>query len=71
MDPRQSDARLNDELPKTAAASWLPYTLVDQVLVAAESQADLSVRGRHLLGELRAEIGSRMKRVQKFSPAAA
>ncbi|OJT13189.1 Nuclear pore complex protein Nup160 [Trametes pubescens] len=68
---RRSDARLNDELPKTAAASWLPYTLVDQVLVAAESQADLSVRGRHLLGELRAEIGSRMKRVQKFSPAAA
>ncbi|KAI0829349.1 nucleoporin Nup120/160-domain-containing protein [Trametes gibbosa] len=68
---RRSNARLTDELSKTAAASWLPYTLVDQVLVAAESQPDLSARGRGLLGDLRAEIASRMKRVQKFSPAAA
>ncbi|KAH9853874.1 nucleoporin Nup120/160-domain-containing protein [Lenzites betulinus] len=68
---RRSNARLTDELSKTAAASWLPYTLVDQVLVAAESQPDLSARGRGLLADLRAEIASRMKRVQKFSPAAA
>ncbi|KAI0637706.1 nucleoporin Nup120/160-domain-containing protein [Trametes polyzona] len=70
---RRSDARLTDELSKTAAASWLPYTLVDQVLVAAESTPSelLSPRARGLLGELRAEIASRVKRVQKFSPAAA
>ncbi|KAI0363723.1 hypothetical protein BV20DRAFT_957701 [Pilatotrama ljubarskyi] len=68
---RRSDARLTDELSKTASATWLPYTLIDQVLVAAESQPDLSPRGRGLLGDLRAEIASRMKRVQKFSQAAA
>ncbi|KAI8984997.1 nucleoporin Nup120/160-domain-containing protein [Trametes punicea] len=68
---RRSDARLTDELSKTASATWLPYTLIDQVLVAADSQPDLSPRGRGLLGELRTEIASRMKRVQKFSPAAA
>ncbi|KAI0356677.1 hypothetical protein OH77DRAFT_1423630 [Trametes cingulata] len=68
---RRSDARLTDEVSKTASATWLPYTLIDQVLVAAESQPDLSPRGRSLLGDLRTEIASRMKRVQKFSPAAA
>ncbi|TFK87436.1 hypothetical protein K466DRAFT_663014 [Polyporus arcularius HHB13444] len=68
---RRSDARLTDELSKTAAATWLPYTLIDQVLVAADSQTDLSPRGRVLLGELRTEIASRMKRVQKSSQASA
>ncbi|KAI0334875.1 hypothetical protein GY45DRAFT_1317953 [Cubamyces sp. BRFM 1775] len=68
---RRSDARLTDELSKTASATWLPYTLIDQVLVAADSQSDLSPRGRSLLSDLRAEIASRLKRVQKFSPAAA
>ena len=67
----QSDSRLTDELAKTAGATWLPYTLIDQVLVAADSQTDLSPRGRSVLGELRAEIASRMKRVQKFSQASA
>lgn len=55
----------------TAAATWLPYTLIDQVLVAADTQPDLSSRGRALLGELRTEIGGRMKRVQKYSQASA
>ncbi|KAL7282041.1 hypothetical protein ACG7TL_003508 [Trametes sanguinea] len=68
---RRSDARLTDELSKTASATWLPYTLIDQVLVAADSQQDLSPRGRSLLGDLRTEIANRMKRVQKFSQAAA
>ncbi|KAI0643699.1 nucleoporin Nup120/160-domain-containing protein [Trametes meyenii] len=68
---RRSDARLTDDLPKTAAATWLPYTLIDQVLVAADAQSDLSPRGGGLLADLRTEIASRMKRVQKFSPAAA
>lgn len=54
-----------------AGTTWLPYTLIDQVLVAADTQPDLSSRGRVLLGELRTEIGSRMKRVQKYSQASA
>ena len=49
--------------------TWLPYTLIDQVLVAAGGQADLSPRARALLDALRAEIASRTKRVQKYSQA--
>ncbi|TFY51621.1 hypothetical protein EVJ58_g10469 [Rhodofomes roseus] len=67
---RRSDARLAQELPKTSAATWLPYTLIDQVLLAADSQEDLSSRGKVLQKELRSEITSRIKRVQKFSQAA-
>ena len=65
----QSDSRLTDELAKTAAVTWLPYTLIDQVLVAAAAQTDLSSRGRTLLDALRADIASRSKRVQKYSQA--
>ena len=66
----QSDARLTDELAKTAGVTWLPYTLIDQVLVAADAQkADLSPRARTLLDALRAEVASRSKRVQKFTQA--
>ncbi|TBU50494.1 nucleoporin Nup120/160-domain-containing protein [Dichomitus squalens] len=68
---RRSDSRLTEDMSKTAAATWLPYTLIDQVLVAADTQADLSSRGRASLGELRAEIATRMKRVQKYSQASA
>ena len=65
----QSDSRLTDELAKTAAVTWLPYTLIDQVLVAAGGQTDLSPRARTLLESLRSEIASRTKRVQKYSQA--
>ncbi|OBZ71774.1 hypothetical protein A0H81_08206 [Grifola frondosa] len=63
----RSDARLAQEQPKTASATWLPYTLIDQVLLAAESQSDLSAQGRALQIELRAELSNRVKRVQKYS----
>ncbi|KAH9950096.1 nucleoporin Nup120/160-domain-containing protein [Amylocystis lapponica] len=67
---RRSDARLAQEQPRTASATWLPYTLIDQVLLAAESQDDLSARGQGLSKELRGEIVNRIKRVQKYSQAA-
>ncbi|KZT74501.1 hypothetical protein DAEQUDRAFT_195531 [Daedalea quercina L-15889] len=66
---RRSDARLAQEQPKTSAATWLPYTLIDQVLLAADSQEDLSSRGKGLQKELRTEITNRIKRVQKYSQA--
>ncbi|KAM5532722.1 hypothetical protein V8D89_013614 [Ganoderma adspersum] len=66
---RKSDSQFTGEGSMGAATTWLPYTLIDQVLVAADTQPDLSSRGRALLGELRTEIGSRMKKVQKYSQA--
>lgn len=47
--------------------TWLPYTLIDQVLLAAESNGDLTQRAQKIQKELRAEISGRIKRVQKFS----
>jgi len=66
---RRSDAQLTQEQPKSASATWLPYTLIDQVLLAADSQEKISTRGELLRKELRTEIANRMKRVQKFSQA--
>lgn len=63
----QSDKRLTQEQPKNASATWLPYTLIDQVILAAESQADLPPRGISLRNELRTEIVNRLKRVHALS----
>lgn len=59
--------RLVHEQPRSAAATWLPYTLIDQVLLAAESQDDLSVRGQDLRKQLRAAISTRLKHVEKLT----
>ncbi|KAH9943007.1 uncharacterized protein BXZ73DRAFT_87453 [Epithele typhae] len=66
---RKSDSRLTDEVAKTAAVTWLPYTLIDQVLVAVDLQTDLSPRARTLLSALRSETASRTRRVQKYTQA--
>ena len=70
INPVQSDARLAQEQPKTSAATWLPYTLIDQLLMAAESQPGLSARGQALSKELRGTIMNRINRVQQYSHAA-
>ncbi|CCM04030.1 uncharacterized protein FIBRA_06187 [Fibroporia radiculosa] len=41
---RWSNERMVQEQPKTASATWLPYTLIDQVLLAADSQEGLTSR---------------------------
>ncbi|KAF6762913.1 nucleoporin Nup120/160-domain-containing protein [Ephemerocybe angulata] len=65
---RKSDRRLAREpSPGNASSTWLPYTLVDQVMVAASAQ----IKTPPLLAQLRAEIGTRMKRVQKLSHVSA
>lgn len=48
---------------KDAAATWLPYTLIDQLLVAATA-LDSPPAG---LSQLRTEIANRVKRMQKHS----
>ncbi|KAH8105506.1 nucleoporin Nup120/160-domain-containing protein [Cristinia sonorae] len=53
--------------PPGSSATWLPYTLIDQVMVAAESQNDLTSRGQALRNQLRVDVSGRLKRMQKLS----
>ncbi|GBE79204.1 hypothetical protein SCP_0204010 [Sparassis crispa] len=63
---RRSDAHLAQERPKAASVTWLPYTLIDQVLAAVDTQQGLPIGAQSLRKELRTEISNRIKRVQKF-----
>ncbi|KAF9468851.1 nucleoporin Nup120/160-domain-containing protein [Collybia nuda] len=60
---RKSDARLARDPPQNSSATWLPYTLIDQVLIAASAQDSSPPR----LSELQSEITNRVKRMQKLS----
>ncbi|KAJ7873395.1 nucleoporin Nup120/160-domain-containing protein [Mycena olivaceomarginata] len=60
---QKADARLSRDPAKHAAATWLPYTLIDQLLVAATA-LDSPPAG---LSQLRTEIANRVKRMQKHS----
>jgi hypothetical protein len=53
--------------PKTAGSTWLPYTLVDQVLAATTAQAGLSAHVEKLRQELQAELANWVKRMHKLS----
>ena len=50
-----------------ASSTWLPYSLIDQVLVAAASREKLSPRAESLRQELQTNIDNRTKRMQKLS----
>ncbi|KAJ7087255.1 nucleoporin Nup120/160-domain-containing protein [Mycena belliarum] len=60
---QKADAGLSRDPAKHAASTWLPYTLIDQVLVAA-SEHDSPPPG---LAQLRSELAQRLKRMQKLS----
>lgn len=60
---RKEEARLARDPPKNTSATWLPYAIIDQVIVAAAEQ---DVEPPHL-SVLRSEVASRMKRMQKLS----
>ncbi|EIW82466.1 hypothetical protein CONPUDRAFT_123432 [Coniophora puteana RWD-64-598 SS2] len=64
---KKSDKKVAHIANNTVYATWLPYTLIDQVLAAAASQNDLGERGQTLRKELQAEINNRIKRMQKMS----
>ncbi|KAI5982289.1 nucleoporin Nup120/160-domain-containing protein [Pisolithus marmoratus] len=64
---RKADSKLSRSPAKTPGATWLPYTLIDQVLAASISQGDLSARGQVLRKELQMEVSNRVKRMQKAS----
>lgn len=52
---------------KMPGVTWLPYTLIDQVLAASAAQDDLGARGQMLRKELQTEVSNRVKRTQKVS----
>jgi hypothetical protein len=50
-------------------ATWLPYTLIDQLLVATneQMQSDLSKRAIRLRRDLHKEVSNGARRAQKLS----
>jgi hypothetical protein len=66
---RQAESRLAQDPPKTAMSTWLPYTLIDQLLVATneQTQTELSKRAISLRRDLHREISNGARRAQKLS----
>ncbi|KAK0206120.1 nucleoporin Nup120/160-domain-containing protein [Desarmillaria ectypa] len=60
---RKEDARLARDPPKNTSATWLPYAIIDQVIIAAAEQ-EVEIPQ---LSVLRSEVANRMKRMQKLS----
>lgn len=65
----QAESRLSHDPPKTAMSTWLPYTLIDQLLVATneQSQSDPSKRAMELRRDLHREVSNGARRAQKLS----
>lgn len=66
---RQAESRLAQDPPKTAMSTWLPYTLIDQLLVATneQTQSELSKRAISLRRDLHREVSNGARRAQKLS----
>ena len=66
---RQAESRLAQDPPKTAMSIWLPYTLIDQLLVATneQTQSNLSKRAMELRRDLHREVSNGARRAQKLS----
>jgi len=65
----KAESRLAQDPPKTAMSTWLPYTLIDQLLVATneQTQSDLSKRAISLRRNLHREVSNGARRAQKLS----
>jgi len=64
---KKADSKLSRERTKNSSATWLPYTLIDQVFVASKSVEKPSPQCRSLQQELEAQLSNRVKRMQKHS----
>jgi hypothetical protein len=62
----QAGSQVSRDPPKNAFSTWLPYTLIDEVL-ATTTQNSLSSRSQALRQELQMDITNRVKRMQKLS----
>lgn len=63
---RKANIAFSHASQKAASVTWLPYTLIDQVL-AASAQNELTTHGQKLRTELQTEVNNRVKRMQKMS----
>jgi hypothetical protein len=63
----QSDRRLAQEPLTMSGTTWLPYTLIDQLLVATADQRGVSPQATRLRKELHIALSNRMQRMQKAS----
>jgi hypothetical protein len=63
----QAGSQVSRDPPKHAFSTWLPYTLIDEVLLATTTQNGLSSRSQALRQELQTDIANRVKRMQKLS----
>jgi len=59
----KSDKHLARDPSKNASSCWLPYSLIDQVLVAADGQ----INAPSSLPELKTALNTHVKRMQKSS----
>jgi len=64
---KKSGNKLAREPPKHSSSTWLPYTLIDQVLVACRSLEKPSSKCVNLQRHLEVELSNRVKRIQKLS----
>ncbi|EJD54022.1 hypothetical protein AURDEDRAFT_110670 [Auricularia subglabra TFB-10046 SS5] len=64
-------ALLSSAVPRHAAVAWLPYTLIDEVIAACESTAELQASTAKWRGELKSELATRIKKMQKWTQEAA
>lgn len=66
----QANAASSRVASKQASNTWLPYTLIDAVLKAAEEETAPSTRTQSLRGTLQSEVTSRINHVQRQSEKA-
>lgn len=59
-------ALLPTAVPTHAAVAWLPYALIDEVVAACESTAELQASTRQWREELKTELTTRVKKMQKW-----
>ncbi|KAH9036608.1 nucleoporin Nup120/160-domain-containing protein [Lactarius pseudohatsudake] len=66
---RKAESRLAQDPPRMAMSTWLPYTLIDQLLVATneQTQSEQSKRAMELRRDLHREVSNGARRAQKLS----
>ncbi|KAI0317893.1 hypothetical protein OF83DRAFT_1171570 [Amylostereum chailletii] len=63
---RKTDQRLAQEPQKSTMSTWLPYALIDQLLVATAEQR-ISPRAEKMRRDLHTDVSNRTKRMQRLS----
>ncbi|GJJ16272.1 hypothetical protein Clacol_010568 [Clathrus columnatus] len=66
---RKSEAAIPRNRPRGAGITWLPYNLLEIVISTASISKNLTPTAHNQLRELKDELTSRVKRMQKWSTA--